>query len=110
MTVRATPGDLERLANELDGLVRAAERLDQELRRRGGVNPEGAVEVRNIAAGLAERARAGTLGGETTALPLSRPFGEWSYGTAAEPVWQAIDAVQRVWEERLGEGDFEVAR
>lgn len=109
MTVRATPDDLERLATELDGVVHAAEQLAQELRGRGGVNPEGAEEVGKIAASLAERARAGTLGGASTALPLSRPFGEWSYGKSAEPVWQAIDAVQRVWDE-LGEGDFEVAR
>ena len=108
MTVRATPEDVERLATELDGVVRAAEQLERELP--ADVNPEGAVEVREIATGLAARARAGQLGGGAGALPLSRPFGEWSYGPAAEPVWQAIDAVQRVWDERLGGGDFEVAR
>ena len=108
MTVRATPDDVERLATELDGLVRAAEQLERELG--DDVNPEGAVEVRKIAASLAARARAGELAGGAGALPLSRPFGEWSYGPAAEPVWQAIDAVQRVWDERLGGGDFEVAR
>ena len=105
MTVRATPEDVECLATELDGVVRAAEQLE-----RAAANPEGAVEVREIAASLAARARAGELGGQPGALPLSRPFGEWSYGPAAEPVWQAIDAVQRVWDERLGGGDFEVVR
>ena len=110
MTVRATPEDVERLATELDGVVRAAEQLERELRGREGVNPEGAVEVREIAASLAARARAGELSGQGGALPLSRPFGEWSYGPAAEPVWQAVDAVQRVWDERLGGGDFEVTR
>lgn len=110
MSVRATADDVERLAAELDGVVRAAEQLERDLRGHGGANPEGAVEVREIAADLAARARAGTLGSGRGALPLSRPFGEWSYGAAAEPVWQAIDAVQRVWEERLGGGDFEVAR
>jgi hypothetical protein len=107
VTVRATPEDVERLATELDGVVRAAEQLERELP--DDANPEGAVEVREIAASLAARARAGTLG-SAGALPLSRPFGEWSYGPAAEPVWQAIDAVQRVWDERLGGGDFEVVR
>jgi hypothetical protein len=109
VTVRATPEDVERLATELDGVVRAAERLEADLRR-GSANPEGAVEIGQIAASLAARARAGELAGGAGALPLSRPFGEWSYGPAAEPVWQAIDAVQRVWDERLGGGDFEVAR
>jgi hypothetical protein len=108
VTVRATPEDVERLATELDGVVRAAERLEAELRS-GSANPEGAEEIGQIAASLAARARAGELSGQAGALPLSRPFGEWSYGPAAEPVWQAIDAVQRVWDERLGGGDFEVA-
>jgi hypothetical protein len=110
MTVRATPEDVERLAIALDDVVRAAEQLERELRSRGDVNPEGAVEVREIAVSLATRTRAGELSGRAGALPLSRPFGEWSYGAAAEPVWQAIDAVQRVWAERLGRGDFEVTR
>jgi len=110
VTVRATPDDVERLAAELDGVVRAAEQLERELRGRGGANPEGAVEIREIAASLAARVRAQELGGAAGPLPLSRPFGEWSYGPAAEPVWQAIDAVQRVWSDRLGDGDFEVVR
>ena len=40
--------------------MRAAEQLERELRSRDGVNPEGAVEVREIAASLAARARAGS--------------------------------------------------
>lgn len=110
MSVRATQDDLDRLAAALDGVVEAAEALERQLQARGGPDPEGAVEVREIAADLAVRARAGDLGGARGPLPLSRPFGEWSYGDAAEPVWQRIDAAREVWEERLGGGDFEVAR
>ncbi len=45
-----------------------------------------AVEVREIAASLAARARAGELSGRGGALPLSRPFGEWSYGPERDQV------------------------
>ena len=63
MTVRATQEDVERLASELDGVVRAAEQLERELRSRDGVNPEGAVEVREIAASLAARASSAAAAG-----------------------------------------------
>ncbi len=40
-----------------------------------------------------------------SALPLSRPFGEWDYaGPEADAVWAAIGDVERIWDERLGGG------
>jgi hypothetical protein len=111
MTARVSAADVEAFAAELDGVAAAAAELEAELRRRGeGHRTEGAEEIGSIAASLAARARAGTLSGGKGALPLSRPFGEWSYGDAAEPVWRRIDAAQALWDSRLGGGDFEVER
>lgn len=110
MTARVSAADVERFAAELDGVADAAAELERVLRSRGEADRvEGAVEVREIAADLASRARAGGLGGAKSSLPLSRPFGEWNYGSAADPVWRRIEAAQAVWNERLGGGDFEVA-
>jgi hypothetical protein len=111
MTAQASAADVEAFAAELDGVAAAAAALAAELRQRGeGHRTEGAEEVGGIAASLAARVRAGTLSSRKGALPLSRPFGEWDYGEAAEPVWRRIDAVQALWNERLGGGDFEVVR
>jgi hypothetical protein len=76
----------------------------------GSGREEGAETVRAVAASMIERAREGTLGGRATGLPLSRPFGEWDYGSAARPVWEGIDAVVAFWGDRLADGDFEVVR
>ena len=99
---------------DVDELVRALQDVEREAaalrdRVRGTALEEGAAEVGGIASALAGRARAGTLGGGRGALPLSRPFGEWGFGPESLPVWEAIDAVHRVWRERLDRGDFEVA-
>ena len=111
MTAQASAEDVEAFAAELDGVAAAAATLADDLRRAGeGHRTEGAEEVGGIAASLAARVRAGTLSGRKGALPLSRPFGEWEYGEAAEPVWRRIEAVQALWNDRLGGGDFEVAR
>ena len=97
---------------DVAALVRALQDLEREAaalrdRVRGTALEDGAAEIGDIAADLAGRAR--TLGGGRSALPLSRPFGEWGFGEEASPVWVAIDAVHRVWHERLHGGDFEVA-
>jgi len=111
MTAQASAADLEAFAAELDGVAAAAAALADALRARGeGGRTEGAEEVGAIATSLAGRVRAGTLSGRPGALPLSRPFGEWDYGSAADPVWQRIGAAQDIWSSRLGGGDFEVAR
>jgi hypothetical protein len=104
---QVTAADIDELVRRLEDVQSAADVLIEQLR--GSGREEGAVDVREIAAYLVKRARAGSLATGRTALPLSRPFSEWSYGAAAEPVWQAIDEVQRVWEARFDEGDFEVS-
>jgi hypothetical protein len=98
---------------DVDELVRALQDVEREAaalrdRVRGTALEEGAAEIGGIASALADRARAGALGGGRGALPLSRPFGEWGFGKDATPVWEAIDVVHRVWEERLDRGDFAV--
>ena len=105
--VLATPADVAHFATSLDSVARAADDLARTLREQGqGDRVEGAVELREIAGHLAAKVRSGEFGGQTSSLPLSRPFGEWSYGELAEPAWKSIDEAQRVWDERLGGGDF----
>jgi hypothetical protein len=98
---------------DVDEFVRLLQELEREasallVQLEGSGREEGAETVRAVAADLARQARDGRLPGSPGALPLSRPFGEWSYGSAARPVWQRIDAVDDFWLDRLGRGDFEV--
>jgi hypothetical protein len=110
MTAAATRADLEAFAALCDDLAAAAAELEERVRReREESMTEGAHTVRVNAARLAREARAGELiSGRSTALPLSRPFGEFGYAPDGEEVWRRIEAVDAFWGDRLGSGDFEV--
>lgn len=111
MTARVTRADLEAFAALCDDLEQAAAELEERMRRERDEGwTEGAHTVRVNAARLGREARAGGLAsGQATALPLSRPFGEWDHGPQGEAVWRGIRAVDAFWAERLGSGAFEVS-
>jgi hypothetical protein len=48
------------------------------------------------------------VGWRTSSARPPRSTSRPAAGRRARWVWQAIDDVRRVWEERLDEGDFEV--
>lgn len=106
---QVSQADVDEFAALLRSLEQAAESLLASLR--GSGREEGAETVRAVTASMLERAREGRLArDEPTGLPLSRPFGDWDYGSAGRPVWERIDAVVDFWSARLGDGDFEVVR
>jgi hypothetical protein len=110
VTARVTRADLEAFAAPCDDLEAAAAELEELMRRERGESwTEGAGTVRAVASRLAREARHGGLAiPRPGALPLSRPFGEFTYEPHGEEVWRRIEAVDAFWDDRLGSGVFEL--
>jgi ABC-type sugar transport system substrate-binding protein len=109
VTATATQSDVDAFVAAADAVIGAAEALRAQVA--GGPVPlEGVDTARDQARAWRRKAVEGTLAqGGPMGLGLSRAFGEWDYGDADEPLRAAIRNMTRVWDERLGMGDFVLA-